>query len=185
MYVWARLIRVAATHSSRGPFRAGGESRLSFRCLPTDIDPNLHLNNARYMMLADLGRLDIFLRAGVLGIARARNWRPMMGGVQAAYVREVPLWSRFDVVSTIETWHGTQVIGRHRFELDDGTVAAALMTTAGLYDMNESRFLQVSEILDALGYHAAPREPTAGEHAFMESHARLRAVAKQGALSAR
>ena len=64
MYVWGRMIRVVATYRRRGPFDAGGESRLTFRCLPTDIDPNMHLNNARYMMLADMGRLDIFLRSG-------------------------------------------------------------------------------------------------------------------------
>ena len=60
MYVWGRLLRVALIGRRRGPFREGDESSLWFRCLPTDIDPNLHLNNAHYMMLADMGRLDIF-----------------------------------------------------------------------------------------------------------------------------
>lgn len=81
MYVWARLARMALTAKSRGPYRAGGESRLSFRCLPTDIDSNMHLNNARYMMLADVGRIDIFLRSGLLGLARRNGWGPMMGGL--------------------------------------------------------------------------------------------------------
>jgi hypothetical protein len=54
MYVWARMARMLATARSRGPYVMGGESRLAFRCLPTDIDFNIHLNNARYMMLADL-----------------------------------------------------------------------------------------------------------------------------------
>jgi acyl-ACP thioesterase len=48
------MARTMATASSRGPYRVGDESRLAFRCLPIDIDFNLHLNNARYMMLADL-----------------------------------------------------------------------------------------------------------------------------------
>ena len=65
MYVWGRLAWMAATARRRGPFRFGEESRLSFRCLPHDIDRNVHLNNARYMMLADVGRIDIFHRAGV------------------------------------------------------------------------------------------------------------------------
>jgi hypothetical protein len=51
MYVWGRMARAALTQRRRGPYHLGEESRLSFRCLPTDIDPNLHLNNARYMML--------------------------------------------------------------------------------------------------------------------------------------
>lgn len=64
MYVWARLLRVMATARRRGPYRPGGESRLAFRCLPTDVDLNFHLNNARYLMMADLGRMDIFSRSG-------------------------------------------------------------------------------------------------------------------------
>ena len=54
MYVWGRLARMMATASRRGPYMVGSESRLAFRCLPTDIDFNSYLNNARYMMLADL-----------------------------------------------------------------------------------------------------------------------------------
>ncbi|TIX02762.1 MAG: thioesterase, partial [Mesorhizobium sp.] len=83
------------------PYLVGGESRLVFRCLPTDIDFNNHLNNARYMMLADLGRIDIFLRAGLIALARRNGWAPMIGGLQVAYVREIRLWRRFEVVSSI------------------------------------------------------------------------------------
>ena len=128
MYVWARLARMVITASSRGTYRMGEESRLTFRCLPTDIDSNFHLNNARYMMMADVGRIDIFLRAGLLGLARKNGWAPMMGGLQTVYVREIRLWKRFEVVSTVETWEDTQVIGRHRFVLEDGQTAALVMT---------------------------------------------------------
>ena len=48
------MARTMATASSRGHYGVGGESRLAFRWLPIDIDFNLHLNNARYMMLAAL-----------------------------------------------------------------------------------------------------------------------------------
>ena len=89
MYVWGRMARMMLTAKSRGRYRMGEESRLSFRCLPIDIDTNIHLNNARYLMLADVGRIDIFIRSGLLGHARRRGWSPMMGGVQAVYVREI------------------------------------------------------------------------------------------------
>ena len=107
MYVWARMARMLATARSRGPYMMGGESRLAFRCLPTDIDFNVHLNNARYMMLADLGRIDLFVRAGLITLARKNGWAPMMGGLQAVYAREIRLWRRFEVVSSIETWEGS------------------------------------------------------------------------------
>lgn len=178
MYVWARLARMALTTKSRGRFELGDQSRLAFRCLPTDIDINLHLNNARYMMLADVGRIDIFLRAGLIAKARQQGWAPMLGGLQIVFVREIRLWRKFEVVSTIETWEGTQVIGRHEFVLDSGETASVILTTAGLYDRGRRRFVEIADLLTALGFHAAPRPPTQAERIFMTSHAGLRALAK-------
>lgn len=183
MYVWFRLARMALTAKARGPYRMGGESRLAFRCLPSDIDSNLHLNNARYMMLADVGRIDIFLRAGFIRLARERGWAPMLGGLQTVFVREIRLWQRFEVISTVETWQDTQVIGGHRFVLEDGRTAAQVLTTAGIYDRGKRRFVGMDEALGALGHHVVPRPPTEAERTFMASHARLRALAKDGAMN--
>jgi acyl-CoA thioesterase FadM len=180
MYVWARLARMALTTGSRGPYRPGEQSRLSFRCLPTDLDFNRHLNNARYLMLADLGRIDLFFRTGLVRMARDKGWAPMLGGLQTVFVREIRLWRRFDVVSSIETWEGTRVIGRHSFVLDDGTVAALVMTTAGIYDRRARRFIPIDEMLRLLGIDASPRPPSDAERIFMASHQGLRALAKGG-----
>lgn len=163
MYVWGRLARMMATASSRGPYVVGDQSRLAFRCLPSDIDFNSHLNNARYMMLADLGRIDVFLRVGLVALARRNGWAPMIGGLQVTYVREIRLWRRFEVVSSIETWEGTSVIGRHRFVLDNGETAALILTTGGVYDRRGGRFLGIDEVVAALGRSAQPRPPTEAE----------------------
>ncbi|TIW21059.1 MAG: thioesterase [Mesorhizobium sp.] len=179
MYVWGRLARMVATASSRGPYVVGEQSRLAFRCLPTDIDFNSHLNNARYMMLADLGRIDVFLRVGLVALARKNGWAPMIGGLQVTYVREIRLWRRFEVVSSIETWEGTSVIGRHRFVLDNGETAALILTTGGVYDRRGRRFLEIGEVVAALGHSAQPRPPTEAEQAFMASHRNLRELAKK------
>jgi acyl-CoA thioesterase FadM len=178
MYVWARLLRMAATTGRRGPYRFGDKSRLAFRCLPSDIDRNIHLNNARYMMLADVGRIDIFLRSGFFRLCRQRGWAPMMGGLQTAYVREIKLWKRFEVVTTIETWEGSEMIGRHVFMLEDGRTAAVVLTTVGVYDPKGRRFMPIAEVFSMLGNHATPRPPDATEAAFLASHRRLRATAK-------
>lgn len=179
MYVWLRLARMMATTKSRGSYVPGGESRLSLRCLPTDIDFNLHLNNARYLMLADLGRLDIFMRSGLFALMRRNGWAPMLGGVQAVFVREIRLWQRFEVVSTIETWEGTQAVGRHAFVHENGETAALVLTTAGVYDRSARRFVGMDEIFGALGFEAASREPSETERIFMESHTGLRKLARE------
>jgi len=156
----------------------GDDSRLSFRCLPSDIDGNLHLNNARYMMLADLGRIDIFMRSGLLDLARRKRWAPMLGGLQAVYLREIRLWRRFEVISSIETWSGTEVIGKHRFVLDSGETAALIMTTAGVYERTARRFVPIDEVVGPLGAELRPRPPSPEEEVFIASHKGLRSLAK-------
>lgn len=180
MYVWLRLARMAATAKSRGPYVPGSEGRLSFRCLPTDLDFNGHLNNARYLMLADLGRIDLFFRTGLVGMARSKGWAPMLGGVQTVFVREIRLWQRFQVASSLETWDGTQVIGRHKFILENGETAALVMTTAGIYERAARRFVDMGEVIRLLGINATPRPPSEAERIFMASHTGLRALAKEG-----
>ncbi len=71
----------------------------------------------------------------------------MLGGVQTVFVREIRLWQRFEVVSSIETWEGTQVIGRHGFILENGETAALVMTTAGIYDRAARRFVEMAEVI--------------------------------------
>lgn len=179
MNVWARMAAMAATVKSRGPFGIGSVSRLSFRCLPSDIDRNLHLNNARYPMLADIGRFDIFLRSGLVKLGRQRRWAPMMGGIQCVFLREIRLWRRFEILSTLELWKELQVLGRHRFLLDSGEVACEILTTAGIYDLRGRRFVPMEEVISALGLDAVSREPTAAEALFLASHQAVRAEAKQ------
>jgi acyl-CoA thioesterase FadM len=178
MYVWARMAKMAATVRSRGPFRAGDVSRLSFRCLPSDIDPNLHMNNARYPMLADIGRYDIFIRSGLMKLRRERGWAPMMGGIQCVFLREIRLWKRFEILSSMDVWDGTQVLGEHRFVLENGQTACQILTTAGIYDTRRRDFVPIDEVMAALGVSATPRAPTDAETAFMASHRDIRAAAK-------
>jgi acyl-CoA thioesterase FadM len=104
----------------------------------------------------------------------------MIGGLESVYVREIRLWRRFEVVSSIETWEGTQVIGRHRFVLDNGETAALIMTTGGVYDRPGRRFVDIDEVVAALGRFVQPRPPTEAERTFMTSHQGLRNLAKSG-----
>ncbi len=130
-------------------------------------------------MLADVGRIDFYMRSGMIRLIRERGWTPLMGGVQTAYVREIRLWKKFTVQTRLATWEETTVIGRHRFILEDGTEAATVLTTAGVYDFSERRFIQMEEIARALGYDGDAPEPNSTERSFMETHKMLRAEVKR------
>lgn len=175
MYVWGRLTRVMATLGTRGTLEPGGQNRLAFRCLPSDIDPNRHMNNARYLMLADLGRFDLFFRSGLMRLCRERNWTLLMGGVQASYLREIRLWQKFAVRSALDAWSGTQILARHRFELADGEPAAIVLASAGVYDRSAKAFVPIDVVAAALRTWAPASRPlTEAEGHFLAANAALR-----------
>jgi hypothetical protein len=62
--------------------------------------------------------------------------------------------------------------------LDDGRTAAVILTTAGVYDRVNRRFLPLQEVIDALAPGLEPRALTPGEEAFVASHAGIRELDK-------
>ena len=67
MNLWLRVLWVWL----RAKFGAklgmpSGTSCVELIVLPNDLDTNLHMNNGRYLTLMDLGRLDLFVRSGLL-----------------------------------------------------------------------------------------------------------------------
>ena len=157
-----------------------GEGRLAMRCLPGDIDHYGHMNNARYTMIGDVGRLDLFSRSGIWDLHKSRGWGPMMDGSEIAYLREIRLWKRFDLLTSMDYWTDRHFVVRHRFVIDGDKMATLLLAAVGMYDFRNRRFLAIPEVLDALGLNPVPpREPAPEELRFLESHSALRAFGKK------
>ena len=74
----------------------------------------------------------------------------------------------------------TQVIGQHRFVLEGGKTAALLMTTAGVYDVSNRRFLAFDEVIGGLGHRAAASAERGRKRSSWPRIGRLRELAKQG-----
>ena len=52
---------------------------------------------------ADLDLIGIFIRSGMLDLARKKRWSQILGELQTLFVREIRLRRRLEVVSSIET----------------------------------------------------------------------------------
>src|SRR3990167_3203666 len=75
-----------------------------FRALPQDCDTNLHVNNARYLSLMDLGRVALVARLGLLGPMVKNRWGAVVGAVEMEFLREISLFDRFELVTRIVGW---------------------------------------------------------------------------------
>jgi len=74
-------------------------STTSLRVLPTDIDFYGHMNNGRYLSIADLGRFELLQDAGLYGPMRKRGWSPVVVASTISYRKSLDLWKKYDVES--------------------------------------------------------------------------------------
>ncbi|MGH7591786.1 MAG: thioesterase family protein [Gemmatimonadales bacterium] len=160
MSLLVRLVLVVVTAVFRradlGPFDA---SRLGLRVLPTDLDPNWHVNNGRYLTLMDLGRIDLVIRIGFLRLVFRRRWMPVLGGAVIRFQRPLALWQRYDLVTRFLGWDEKWMYFEQRFE-SAGKVCAVAFVRALFRGRDES--VPSADVLHAIGVDgASPALPEA------------------------
>ncbi|MDB5569985.1 MAG: thioesterase [Hyphomicrobiales bacterium] len=179
MNLWLRLLWVLASSRFRARLSAPFEtSRLWFRVLPNDLDVNLHMNNGRYLTIMDLGRLDLILRMGLAGIARARGWTPVLSAAKVRFRRELRLFQRYRLETRIVWWSDTQFVMEHRMiaaaPAGAESVHCVALLLGGLYDRKQRRFAPVEDLIAAMGVSAQAPPLTPDVEAFLAAERALK-----------
>ncbi len=85
-----------------------------FRVTLGDLDLLGHVNNARYLAIMDLARIDLLMRSGWWDKFRRHGWFPVVAGTSITYRRSLQLGQRFDVHSRLlgmdEQWFYVQQV---------------------------------------------------------------------------
>lgn len=115
MFPWLRLLRAAATLIGKPNIGPLDVSRVQLHVWPNDLDLNLHVNNGRYLALADIGRLHWFVATGVLALARRERAWPMVGDAIAKFRRDLRLFDKFVIETRILGWDHRWGFLEHRF----------------------------------------------------------------------
>jgi acyl-CoA thioesterase FadM len=152
--LWARLIGLLLFRIRRR-VDLFAVTRVRLRVWPTDLDLNGHVNNGRYLMLADLGRIDWFLCTGVMQVVLRRRALPVVGDALAKFRRELRLFQSFEIHSRLLGWDERWGFLEHRF-VRDGRVVG-VVAVRGLFRGPKGP-VQPSELLSALGGSAISPE---------------------------
>ncbi len=156
MYFWFRLIGYFLTTWRRKPLDPPfGVSCLHYRAWPTDIDASMHMNNARYAVLADIGRFDLLVRMGLGRLVIKEKYAPVLMFASTRYRREIRNLETFKVESRFLAWEGSNMFFEHKFTLTSGKhkgqVSALLIVKAGLYSRKEKAFAQCEDLMTYRG----------------------------------
>ncbi|PTT00372.1 acyl-CoA thioesterase [Pseudomonas sp. HMWF006] len=99
----------------RKPTHFRSATAIRFTAGPLDIDLNMHINNGRFLSLADLGRLHFLWSVGTLGGILKNGWMPLVGNVDIEYKKSIKLFQRFEVKTELLYWDEKWFYFQHVF----------------------------------------------------------------------
>ena len=125
------------------------ETRTPFRVWPTDLDPLLHMNNARYLGLMDLARTDLTVRSGYMQEVTRRGWYPVVGAQTITYKRSLKLWQRFVVTTRVLGFDERAAYMQQEFRRGGKLIARAVVQARFL--KRSGGTVSTAELLEASG----------------------------------
>jgi acyl-CoA thioesterase FadM len=132
MYLWIRLARVLVNARYGQKVDVLGTSTLHFRVLPHDLDVNVHMNNARYLALMDLGRIDLMMRCGLWRTVSVKKRQAIIGGALVRFRRPLKPFQLFTLSSRLLCWDERWLYIEHRIETKDAPACLTVVRGAFL-----------------------------------------------------
>jgi len=183
MNLWFRLLICFLTARFRSRIRSTRTpSRLRLRAWPSDCDFNLHVTNGRYQTIADLGRVDLMLRTGLAKVAFKRKWIPIISFTSVIYSRQIRIWRRFELESSLAYWNDKTTVFRHSFFIRSGSrageLAATLLAVGSLYDPAKREFVPADHLMEAVGVSEQSPPKTPEIDSLLENQGAFKHAAK-------
>lgn len=144
-----RLIWLFITASGRRRIGVTDESELVLRVLPTDLDINMHLTNARYLSMMDLGRTEFIIQAGMLKELMKRRWLPVVAVANLKFIKQINPFQRFKLITRIIGWDEKWFFMEQRFEVQGQLVALGVIK--GLFRSRNGN-VPTEELIKLAGY---------------------------------
>lgn len=116
------MLKVALTEPFRPRIdRLEDGVEVAFRVWPHDLDANLHMNNARYLIAMEVARWALLIRAGLLRSVLRHRWAMVNAAQNVTFFRGLRLFQRYTIACRVlhadDGWLYLEEKVRHRGEL--------------------------------------------------------------------
>lgn len=143
--------------------------RLYSICAPTDIDLNLHMNNARYVREMDFGRWGFYCRAGLYSYQLWKRHRihVLQTSAMFRFRKEVNFLMLFRIETRLVYWDDTDVYFEQKLiTLHDNRARCVSFSQQRVLGELTARQL----VSTGFGHDTAPPAPSESLKAFMEAN---------------
>lgn len=127
MKLFLRLFWLILTQRLRSRCDILGPSEMRLRVLPNDLDVFMHVNNGVFFTYADLGRIDLLLRANAFHRLRKAGFYPVVAAETMQFKKSLKLWQSFSIHTTVVGWGKKSVYLEQVFTRKGELVAKALI----------------------------------------------------------
>jgi len=172
MNLYLRLLWTWLRASFKPRIRPGDTIELRLRVWPSDLDVNGHMNNGRYMTIADLALVEYFTRSGFLRLALKRGWKPMLGGSILSFRRGLKPFAVYTLRYTLACWDERWNYMRFEFVKDGQVMAVGHAKGAAV---GRQGIVSCAEVYTALGFDPVSPAFPPSVLAWMEAERLIRA----------
>ena len=134
MNLYFRLLVIILKNWSKPKIHPLQEVTTCHRVMPWDIDVFGHLNNGRYLQIADVSRIAFLARTKILHLALRRRWGAVLGGHCTRYNRALKPLQKFYVTTRVLSWDTRWIFIEHKFTNEHQQTLAISLTRAALRD---------------------------------------------------
>lgn len=156
MNLYARLLRLLVTSWRRRDLDTWATSVVRFRVQPTDLDSAGHMNNAKYLAVMDLGRVDLMLRSRLWQRTDAHGWFPVVSAQTIRYRRSLKPWQLFELRTRIIGFDERAMYVEQSFRVGEDVYAQAVVQQR--YVRKTGGTVTAAELLEVTGPAPADRE---------------------------
>lgn len=125
MNLFFRLIWILIRAKYKTNLHPLDRSVVRFRVWPHDLDLNRHMNNGRYLTIMDLGRLDLLARTGLVRLALANKWMPVVGFATVRFRRPLHPFQAYELHTWLAHWDDKWFYVRQEFRVNNQVYASA------------------------------------------------------------
>ncbi len=127
MNLFLRFLTLLLTWRLRPRLGFFDEALTPFCVWPTDLDPNLHMNNGVYLSIMDLARFDLVFRTGLVKFVKSEGLYPVVASQTIRYRRSLDPFQRFEVGTRLVGWDERFFFIQQRFLVQGEVYALALV----------------------------------------------------------
>ncbi len=153
MSIWLRFFWVVISGFFKKPLDVCDTSILSQHVWLDELDINVHMNNAKYLAVMDLGRTDWIVRTGAWRLMRYEKMSPVVGGAMVRYRRSLQLFQRYYLKTRLLGWDERWLYVEQSMECRDGSLACVAVQRTGF--TKNGKLVAPADLAAKLGQDAA------------------------------